>query len=57
MKLHVEYEGRVCDYELHPIAIIGAVFLVALKIVGVPALIVGGILVFLYGIYCCIENM
>lgn len=57
MKLHVEYEGRVCDYEIRPMVIYGALLLAALKICGIPALITAGILVFFYGVYRVAESM
>lgn len=70
MKVRLEVDGKVFEYERHPMmenrfralcrlgltAILGAVLIAALKIVGVPALIAAGVLVFFYGIYRAIEN-
>lgn len=70
MKVRLEVDGKVLEYERRPMrterfralcrlgmaSILGAVFLTALKMVGVPALIAAGVLVFFYGIYRAIEN-
>lgn len=70
MKIHLEVDGKVFEYERRPMrsgrfralcrlgmaAILGAVLIAALKIVGVAALIAAGVLVFFYGIYLAIEN-
>lgn len=70
MKIRLEVEGKVFEYEKQPMektrfralcrlahtAILGALFLDALKIVGFPALAISAILVFFYGVYRAIES-
>lgn len=70
MKIRLEVDGKVFEYERHPMrssrfralcrlgmaAILGTVLIAALKIVGVPALIAAGILIFFHGVYRAIEN-
>lgn len=71
MRVKLERDGTVFEYEYKPMErtrfralcrlahslIYAAVFLGSLLIVGTPALVAAGILVFLYGACRCIESV